>query len=661
MERITKKNIVKIFNINIGEFDKFIKDNNIKSFKSFAGYRFYNLFSIIDIPTFYGTFIESNENSKEIYNDLCLLKTKDKEHKLLNKIMYAYLKSNLYSNNKNDYNYLKFKEREIKNILNKENQKKQKNKAKVLLEKNIKEIYSKSIKLNNSYDSSLTSPYEEPKYIIHIGPTNSGKTYNAILDLVENGGTYLAPLRLLAWEIYEKVRNEKNIPCSLITGEERIIDVNSIITSSTIEMFDYNKFYETIVIDECFMLSDKDRGKSWFKAITMGNAKKIHLIANNESEFIIKKILSNIGRTNIEIKKYDRLVPLEVVKIKQGKPPKKSVLITFSRIEVLRYKAFYENKGYNVSVLYGNLPPEVKKSEIEKFVTGKSDICISTDVIGMGLNLPCDNIIFLSLSKFDGYKNRPLTSTEVKQISGRAGRFGLSEKGFVSSQNNDFIKNNLNTNTTIKETYLGFDYNLILDTEYGTMENCIKIWDKVDFIPSNLKENVLKEDIGKYLKLINKNLENIGKENPKLGWSLIYSPVKNNNHALFNSFINSIASGNKFKFSPSKPFIIKDIKQLETVENNLSNIDLFLYFYYNDIFRDYLEVSESDIDNIIKNKYEMIENINIFLLDKKLSKNKACEQCNKNVGIDWPHKLCDKCFRDNNRFYWDDEEYDDYY
>jgi ATP-dependent RNA helicase SUPV3L1/SUV3 len=52
----------------------------------------------------------------------------------------------------------------------------------------------------------------------HYGPTNSGKTRAALEALKEaKTGLYLAPLRLLAWEISETL-NQNNVKCSLVTG-----------------------------------------------------------------------------------------------------------------------------------------------------------------------------------------------------------------------------------------------------------------------------------------------------------------------------------------------------------------------------------------------------------------------------------------------------------
>ena len=59
-------------------------------------------------------------------------------------------------------------------------------------------------------------------FILHIGPTNSGKTYEALQRLKHAyHGIYLGPLRLLALEIYDRMM-AAGIPCSMITGEEAI-------------------------------------------------------------------------------------------------------------------------------------------------------------------------------------------------------------------------------------------------------------------------------------------------------------------------------------------------------------------------------------------------------------------------------------------------------
>src|SRR5438105_6665769 len=65
----------------------------------------------------------------------------------------------------------------------------------------------------------------EPETVIaHLGPTNSGKTHDALRFLVETGrGVYAAPLRMLAQEAHRRLAAELGEERGgLVTGEERV-------------------------------------------------------------------------------------------------------------------------------------------------------------------------------------------------------------------------------------------------------------------------------------------------------------------------------------------------------------------------------------------------------------------------------------------------------
>jgi ATP-dependent RNA helicase SUPV3L1/SUV3 len=105
------------------------------------------------------------------------------------------------------------------------------------------------------------------KVILHVGPTNSGKTYMALHRLQEAyAGVYAGPLRLLAHEIYEKF-NKRGIPCNLMTGEERrLVDERAPLVSCTVEMATFERRLEVAVIDEIQMIADEQRGWAWTQA-----------------------------------------------------------------------------------------------------------------------------------------------------------------------------------------------------------------------------------------------------------------------------------------------------------------------------------------------------------------------------------------------------------
>ena len=63
------------------------------------------------------------------------------------------------------------------------------------------------------------------KIIALLGPTNTGKTHDAIERMLEfDSGIFGLPLRLLAREVYEKCVKKIGLnKVALITGEEKII------------------------------------------------------------------------------------------------------------------------------------------------------------------------------------------------------------------------------------------------------------------------------------------------------------------------------------------------------------------------------------------------------------------------------------------------------
>ena len=75
----------------------------------------------------------------------------------------------------------------------------------------------------------------------------------------------------------------------------------------------------------------------------------------------------------------------------------------------------------------------MRRLQCAAFNRGERPVLVSTDAIGMGVNLPIQRILFTEISKFDGEEIRPLTSQEVKQIAGRAGRLGIYDVGYVGS------------------------------------------------------------------------------------------------------------------------------------------------------------------------------------------------------------------------------------
>ena len=103
---------------------------------------------------------------------------------------------------------------------------------------------------------------------LHVGPTNSGKTYSALQKLsTAKKGIYLAPLRLLAHEVFSRF-NAAGTPCNLLTGEmQRIVSAEASLWAATVEMCPLNKEWDIAVIDECQLIGDTYRGSAWTAAL----------------------------------------------------------------------------------------------------------------------------------------------------------------------------------------------------------------------------------------------------------------------------------------------------------------------------------------------------------------------------------------------------------
>ncbi|MCY4643239.1 MAG: DEAD/DEAH box helicase [Bacteriovoracales bacterium] len=268
----------------------------------------------------------------------------------------------------------------------------------------------------------------------HMGPTNSGKTWNAIQNLSKvDKGCYLAPLRLLATELYDTL-NEMGVKTTLLTGEEVIELKDASHTSSTIEMVKLHEPFDMCVIDEIQMINDPQRGWAWTRALVGVQAPDIHLCGDPTALELIQKICDLCG-DHLEIKEYHRMTDLKILphKVRADELQKHDAVIVFSRRNALRYKIDLEKLGYKVSIVYGRLSPEVRREQARKFDAGETDIIVSTDAISMGMNLPIKRVVFTTLSKFIDNKEIPISNSEIKQIAGRSGRYNRFPTGFIST------------------------------------------------------------------------------------------------------------------------------------------------------------------------------------------------------------------------------------
>lgn len=273
------------------------------------------------------------------------------------------------------------------------------------------------------------------EFHVHVGPTNSGKTYHALqrLERAETG-VYAGPLRLLAHEVYMRL-NAKGHRCSLITGDERrAADDNPEAPklSCTVEMVPLSIPFEVAVIDEIQMLGSEDRGWAWTQALLGVIAKEVHLCGEERAVPLIQELAASCGE-KVHIHRYERLSPLKTssksLRSNLKALQKGDCVVAFSIVVLHSLRQSIE-KALNkkCAIIYGSLPPETRTQQAKLFNDPDNDydILVASNAVGMGLNLSIKRLVFQSLHRNIQGRIEPIPVPEIKQIAGRAGRYSTA-------------------------------------------------------------------------------------------------------------------------------------------------------------------------------------------------------------------------------------------
>lgn len=271
-----------------------------------------------------------------------------------------------------------------------------------------------------------------------LGPTNTGKTHLAIERMCgHSSGAIGFPLRLLAREVYEKVRAIKgDKEVALITGEERIEPEGArylLCTAEAMPRSGGNRAF--VALDEAQLAADRERGHVFTDRLLNARGREETMILGSATlEPMVKALVPGVEVT--ERPRFSTLTHAGSAKL--SRLPPRSAVVAFSVEQVYAVAEMLRRFRGGAAVVMGALSPETRNRQVELFQSGEVDYIVATDAIGMGLNLDVTHVAFASLAKFDGIRHRRLTPAEMAQIAGRAGRhqrdgsFGtLSGKGGV--------------------------------------------------------------------------------------------------------------------------------------------------------------------------------------------------------------------------------------
>lgn len=476
----------------------------------------------------------------------------------------------------------------------------------VLTRQHIPKLISKEFEENfpdNPKDEYRLARNINRKIYIHLGETNTGKTYTAMERLkVAKNGVYLSPLRILALENYEKLNNS-GVICNLLTGEEEILKEGATHTSFTIEKADLKKEYDIAIIDEIQMIDDSQRGAAWTRALLGLRCNEIHICGALNAKRVVEKIIEDCN-DDYEFKEYKRSIPLEVQEsnFNYNYAEEGDAIVVFSKKKVLQIAEQYSDMGIKASIIYGDLPPEVRRKQYDMFINKENKVLITTDAIGMGVNLPIKRIVFLDIQKFDGEEIRYLTSQEVKQVAGRAGRKGIYEVGYVATvrDNQKFIKEKLEEkDKIIKAAVLG-PSDAILNIKNLPLNEKLALWatreDSIDYYR--------KMDINEYLIILDSIKKYKLKE--KIQWELLKIPFDISKDELMNTFLDYV----------EELFVLKNkvISRPQCFKGNLDELECYyqrinMYYSFCKVFN-----LEFDFKWIHDERLKVSEDINEILI-----------------------------------------------
>src|SRR5688500_15134851 len=203
--------------------------------------------------------------------------------------------------------------------------------------------------------------------VFHLGPTNSGKTYDSLLALEKNGrGVYAAPLRQLSHEAYARLSAQRPPgTVGLSTGEEEI-DPDAPIVCCTVEKAPMRG--DLLVLDESHWVADPDRGHHWARLVLTGDYREMHLISAAEAYLLLKPLVADAK--TITVVNHKRLSRLDVLRspVRPTGVRPQTLVVAFSRKAVYAVAAALDPaRPGKVGVLYGALPPATRRDVIERF------------------------------------------------------------------------------------------------------------------------------------------------------------------------------------------------------------------------------------------------------------------------------------------------------
>ncbi len=368
----------------------------------------------------------------------------------------------------------------------------------LLLDRVLEYAAGRQLSLYPAQEAAILELYDEKNVILNT-PTGSGKSLVATalhFKAVAQGrrSVYTCPIKALVNEKFMALcRDFGPDNVGLSTGDATV-NHDAPILCCTAEILANIALREgaaanvrDVVMDEFHYYADRERGWAWqAPLLTLPQTRFLLMSATlGETAFFEEELTKLTGRATVTVNSTLRPVPLEFAYselplaktleslVADGKVP--VYVVHFTQLEAAQSAQDFTSinlctreekaalagalEGVKFSSPYG---PDIKKwlrqgiglhhagllpkyrVLIEQLAQkGLLKVICGTDTLGVGINVPIRTVLFTRLCKFDGQKTGILTARDFHQISGRAGRKGFDDRGWVVAQAPEHVIENL--------------------------------------------------------------------------------------------------------------------------------------------------------------------------------------------------------------------------
>ena len=225
---------------------------------------------------------------------------------------------------------------------------------------------------------------------------------------------------LVSW--IESIRNEKVI---LIEERNRIVPLSYYYFTIETGFTDYNSLVE-YYYKRIKQKNDNPHGLPLFKP-----ANHLDLVKKIEKDYL-PALYFVFSRKQCSEKAFELAHKRDYLTLEQSQAVKDIFLENFGEESSWSASTQRLFKVCSKGIAYhhaGLLP--LQKSVVEElFLNRMISILYCTETFSVGINYPVKAVCFDSLNKYDGHNFRPLANHEFFQMSGRAGRRGIDDRGY---------------------------------------------------------------------------------------------------------------------------------------------------------------------------------------------------------------------------------------